>query len=445
MQDFIAHYRRAGQVLDIHAEVDPEFEVAAIAAEAQDRNNAIVVFHNVRGHDMPVVLNLYASRDRLADILGVRRDGEDSIARALNRHIEESQASTEPTLLPGNTNDRVAGSLGQIPLLRYHEEDVGRYLTAGIFLVRDPDTGVANLSFHRGLYVNDQELRISIGPRHDLGAIQAAAEARGEVVHAAAMLSVSPALFVAACTSIPTTADELALAASIAGGPLPTAPARTFDMEIPLAADIVIEGRILPGERRPEAPFGEWMGYYIEEKQSHVFAVDHVEWRPHALAHGLICGSGEDLRPLEASTAARIYKTLAQQFAGIVDVVCYPTMLCTVVQVRPQYEGHARQVLMAAVTAHFLYSKLCIVVDDDVDPYSLDDVIWAFVTRARPDERTQILGNLPGFFRDPHKDHWGRLALDATMPWGREHEFRRKRIPGRNHVRLDDLLSVQPE
>ncbi len=443
MQAFIDHYRQLGQIFDIHAEVDPEYEAAAIAAEAQERGQAIVVLHRVRGYDMPVVLNLYASRQRLADILGVQ-SRNDSIAQALNRHIESSQTMNTPATVPGGSNDRVAGSLDQIPLLRYHEEDAGRYLTAGVFLVRDPDTGVPNLSFHRGLYVNDRELRISIGPRHDLGAIQAAAEARGEAVPAAILLGVSPALFVAACTSIPSTASELALAASIAGEPLATAPARTFDMPVPVAADIVIEGRILPNERRPEAPFGEWMGYYIDEKQSHVFAVDHVEWRPRPMAHGLICGSAEDLRPLEASTAARIYKTLSQQFAGIVDVVCHPTMLCTVVQIRPQYEGHARQVLMAAVTAHFLYSKLCIVVDDDVDPYQLDDVIWAFVTRARPDQRTQVLGDLPGFFRDPHKDHWGRLALDATMPWGREHEFRRKRIPGRDRVRLDDLMSVQP-
>lgn len=445
MQRFIEQCREAGDVLDIHAEVDPEFEAAAITAEVQARGNQIVVFHRVRGYDIPVVTNVYGCRHRLARILGVASGGGDSVSQALNRHIESSVGSRSPaTAEASQSSGRQACRLSRIPLLRYHEEDAGRYLTAGVFLVRDPDNGVHNLSFHRGMYVSDDELRISIGPRHDLGRLQARAEARDAEVPATILLSASPALFVAACTSIPPEADELALAASIAGAPLATAPARTQDLAVPLDADIVIEGRILPHERRPEAPFGEWMGYYIEEKQSHVFAVDHVEARPGAIAHGLLCGSAEDLRPLEASTAARIFKMLNQQFPGIVDVVCFPTMLCTVISLRPAYEGHARQVLLAAVTAHFMYSKLCIVVDDDVDPYSLEDVVWAFVTRARPDQRALVLGDLPGFFRDPHKDHWGRLALDATIPWGRNHEFRRKSVPGRDRVRLTELLAAQP-
>lgn len=442
MQRFIEHCRQRGDVLDIHAEVDPEFEAAAIIAEVQAQGNQIVVFHRVRGHSMPVVSNLYGSHARLAHLLGVSGPG-DSISRALNRHIERSVAATSAATRPATgAEERQPCRLSDVPLLRYHAEDAGRYLTAGLFLVRDPDTGVHNLSFHRGLYVSDEELRISLGPRHDLGRLQARAEADNQEVPATILLGASPALFLAACTSIPPDADELALAASIAGAPLETRPARTQDLAVPVDADIVIEGRILPHERRPEAPFGEWMGYYIDQKQSHVFQVDHVAARPGAMAHGLLCGANEDLRPLEASTAARIFKMLDQQFPGIVDVVCFPTMLCTVICLRPSYEGQARQVLLAAISAHFLYSKLCIVVNDDVDPYSLEDVIWAFLTRARPDQRALILGDLPGFFRDPHKDHWGRLALDATIPWGREHEFRRKTVPGRDRIRLTDWLTA---
>ena len=232
------------------------------------------------------------------------------------------------------------------------------------------------------------------------------------------------------------------LAAIIAGRPFAVRPAATIDLLIPDAADIVIEGRILATERRTEGPFGEWMGYYVGVRQSHVFEVTRTAWKPDAMFHGLVCGSNEDLRPLEMATAARIYKALSAQFPDVLDVVCYPIMV-TVVQLRQTYEGQARQVLLAAITAHFMYSKVCIVVDDDVDVYSMDDVMWAYATRARPDERTQVLGNLPGFFRDPHKDHWGRLGLDASIAWGRAQEFRRKTIPGRNKVDLYTLLAVR--
>ena len=437
----VAYWRERGHVIDIHDEVDPVHEAAAITAAVQDAGNEVVVFHRVRGSAMPVVTNLYGSRERLGLMLGAGPDSQSNLCQALNRHIDACQAAGRPRGGDADGPDpRQETTLGALPFLTYHEEDAGPYLTTGIILVKDPATGVHNLSFHRGMRVGDHELRISIGPRHDLGAIQREAEQRDEAVEAVFLVGVSPGMFIAGCTSIPKDADEMALAESIDGIPLAGRRAKTVDLMVPDAADIVIEGRILPKVRRKEAPFGEWMGYYIPEKESHVFEVTRVARRPDALFHGLVCGSNEDLRPLELSTAARIFKVLSNQFPGILDVTCHPTMLCTVIQIRQSYEGQARQVLMAAISAHFLYSKLCIVVDEDVDIYRLDDVLWAYVTRARPDQRTLVLGDLPGFFRDPHKDHWGRLALDATIPWGRQDEFRRKTIPGRGQVDLARLL-----
>jgi 4-hydroxybenzoate decarboxylase len=209
---------------------------------------------------------------------------------------------------------------------------------------------------------------------------------------------------------------------------------------VPASTGIVIEGRILPNVRRPEGPFGEFMGYYVEVGDNHVFEVTHVSWRQDAVFHGLICGSHEDLRPLEAATAARIYQAIRAQVPGVLDVSCQPTVMNTIIQIRKQYEGHAQHALLAAMGAHLDYNKLCVVVDDDVDPYNMDEVIWAFLTRGRADTRTMVLNDVPGFYRDPHKDHWGRLALDATKPWGREAEFQRKRIPGEENIVLADYL-----
>jgi len=125
---------------------------------------------------------------------------------------------------------------------------------------------------------------------------------------------------------------------------------------------------------------------------------------------------------------------------GILDVTCKPTVMNTVIKIRKQYEGHAQHALLAAMGAHLDYNKLCIVVDEDVDIYNMDEVIWAFLTRGRADTRTMVLPNVPGFYRDPHKDHWGRLAIDATKPWGREAEFERKQIPGLENVVLSEYL-----
>ena len=78
--------------------------------------------------------------------------------------------------------------------------------------------------------------------------------------------------------------------------------------------------------------------------------------------------------------------------------------------------------------------------DSDVDIYNLDDVMWAYMTRGRADTRAQVLHDFPGFYRDEMKDHWGRLTIDATMPWGREEEFARKSVPGVADIDLTQYL-----
>jgi 3-polyprenyl-4-hydroxybenzoate decarboxylase len=79
---------------------------------------------------------------------------------------------------------------------------------------------------------------------------------------------------------------------------------------------------------------------------------------------------------------------------------------------------------------------VCTVVDEDVNIYDMDDVTWAILTRSRPDKDVLILPDTPSFYRDPHKDHWGRMGIDATVPFERRKEFERKRIPGADTVDL---------
>ena len=110
------------------------------------------------------------------------------------------------------------------------------------------------------------------------------------------------------------------------------------------------------------------------------------------------------------------------------------------IKIRQQYEGHARQVLLAAFAADLDYNKACFVVDEDVDISDMNEVIWAFVTRGRVDKRVMVIDDVPGFYRDEHKDHWGRIGIDATMPFERQAEFERKTIPGDGEIKLDDYF-----
>ncbi len=109
-------------------------------------------------------------------------------------------------------------------------------------------------------------------------------------------------------------------------------------------------------------------------------------------------------------------------------------------QIEPQFEGHARQVLLATIGAEPIWAKQITVVDTDVDIYDMDDVQWAILTRSRPDKDTIVIPETPCFYRDEAKDHWGRMLVDATRPRGREAEFERRRLRMAGDMRLSDWI-----
>ncbi len=440
MRDYLAHLESVGDVAKVSRTVDPLFELAAVTKASQQQDDRVVRFERVAGTRFPVVTNVYGSHRRLCELIGATPS---TFCRRWSEVVDAAiPASGAPpgTVRGSRPNNIEFGRLDDLPWITWHELDAAPYATAAVFLAREPDTGVANLSFHRSMYVSPTELRIRLGTGHDLTRYQAISEARNQPLEAAMLIGVDPAVFVAACASPPYEVSELDVAARIAGHPIPTYPCRTIGLDIPIGTEIVVEGKILPNERRPEGPFGEFMGFYTPVTNNHVFEVTDVHWRHGAVYHGLLCGSADDLRPLEAVTAARIYKHVSALVRGVIDVSCRPNVMITIIKIKKAYEGHAGHVMLSALGSHLDFNKVVIVVDEDVDIHDLDDVMWAYLVRGRADTRAQVIRDVPGFYRDPHKDHWGRLLIDATIPWGREAEFQRKRVPGEESIRLEDYL-----
>lgn len=437
MRDYIAKLRERGELTIIDTPVDPEFELAAVTQRLQERSDHIILFRNVIGASMPVITNIYGSRRRMCEMIGAT-DG--NFCRRWTELYpgkrEEQKAAKKTEYL------RISGSLSDLPQITYFERDGGPYITSALFLAKNPQNKIANLSFHRSQCISDDELRVRLGSTHDLAHYQKLAEQAGEPLPAALLIGTAPEVFIAACASLPINEDELTAAAAISGKAIAMQKCRTIDLEYPGATEIVVEGQFLPNVLRPEGPFGEFMGYYVPIGDNAVFEVLDVHWREDALFHSINCGSPEDMHPLDFAISTRIYRSLLERVPGIVNVACYPNLMNTVVQIRQQYEGHARHVLLAAIGAHLDYSKSCMVVDEDVDIYNLDDVLWAYLTRGRADTRAFILKDMPGFYRDLHKDHWGRLAIDATKPFDRQQEFERKRIPGADSLDLGKYVDL---
>ena len=439
MKSYIQKLLDNDEMRIVSREVDPQFELAAVLSCSQHESDAPILFCNVRGTEFPVVANLYGSHNRLCELINTTK------GNFCQRWMELSD--TEPLLadecrtIVSEPDDLIECKISELPHITYREKDAGPYITAGVFLAKNPNTGVPNLSFNRSLMISDTELRVRLGDPHDLTKYQALAEAKGEALEVAILIGPPPEIFLAGCASIPIDSDELTIAAQIRGEPLPMRQCKTINLLVPNETQIVIEGRILPNKRAPEGPFAEFMGYYtMKDQMNHVFEVTRVVSQKDAYFQGLLCGSPDDLRPLELAFATRTFRSLVSEIPGVLDVSCNPMLHNTVVRIKQMFEGHAKQVMMKVFGSNLNYNNICIVVDEDVDIHDFSDVWWAFVTRARVDKRLTVIDDIPGFYYDKHNVYCGRLGIDATKPFDKIEDFERVRIPGKSNIKLNDYL-----
>ena len=439
MREYIEKLLQRGEMHVVEREVNPQFELAAVVGRSQLESDKPVLFNNVTGTDLPVISNIYGSHDRLCEIIGTAKG---NFCRHWQSVIDERLPGPDSyAVTVSSENDYIDLNISDLPHITYFEQDAGPYITAGVFLAKEPDTGVPNLSFCRSMMVDDGELRVRLAPPHDITQYQKKAEARGEPLEVAILIGPPPEVFMAACASVPIEQDEMAIAAQIKGSPIRMRQCRHIDMQVPAETQIVIEGRILPHLRKPEGPFGEFQGYYVKRTDNHVFEVLNVSRREGACFHGLLCGYMEDLRALEVAFATRTYRHISAGLPGVLDVSCYPMPMHTIVQLRPEYEGHAKHVMMKVFSSHLQYNKVCIVVDEDVDIHNFQDVWWAVMTRGRIEKDIMIIEGVPGFFRDPAGVYTGRLGIDATKPFHMREDYDRKRVPGLFEVDLKDYFT----
>lgn len=427
-----------GEMAIVDREVDPKYELAAVVSRSQKESDRAILFRNVKGTAFPVVANVYGSFRRMAELIGVdKADLNEGWKRILDslpaHHYDYIREVPAPP-------DLQTGRLSDLPHITYRGKDAAPYITAGIFLARNPETGIPNLSFSRCMMLGDDtKMHCCIDSPHDLAKYQALAEARGEPLEVAILIGAPPSVFLAAVTSLPIDQDELQLAAHIEGGRLDMRPCERVDLLVPAATEIVIEATIRPGVRVEDGPFGEFLGYYCGvNPNAYVLDVLNVSWRRNACFQGLLCGSRDDLTALAISWGERIYRGLVDSLPGIIDVTTNPTLYCSVVRIAKHSESHPREVMDKVFRLSPSYNRMCIVVDQDIDVHDLGSVWWSFLTRGDLDNRTHVFPDLPGIENANYLIS-GYIGIDATMPLGRPLE--RATTPGEDDIDLEDYFT----
>jgi UbiD family decarboxylase len=325
--------------------------------------------------------------------------------------------------------------LTRFPAPLWHEDDGGRYLGTGcIVITRDPDSGWVNAGTYRMMVHGPDRLGIFRSPGRHATLHEQKYFERGEACPIAVSLGHDPLLFAAGAASFGVDTNELEWAGAVKGAPFDVLTAPYTGLPVPAAAEIVVEGEIVPGEALPEGPFGEWHGYYASDQRPEPFI------RVKTILHRddpIVLGAGVGRPPDDTSYMNAVMRcALTWNFlqAGAVPDVrgvwhLQRFLLC-VVAIRQRYPGHAKQAALIASQAPgtSYLGRYVVVVDDDIDITNYHDVLWAMCTRVDPERDIDIIR---GCWSGPldtaiHPDARGvnsRAIIDATRPWARRDRF----------------------
>jgi 4-hydroxy-3-polyprenylbenzoate decarboxylase len=451
LRDFLKQLEQRGELRRITLPVSPRLEMTEICDRTLRRAGPALLFEKPEGFDMPVLGNLFGTPERVA--MGMGQDSPEALREvgkllAFLRQPEPPKgmrdawdklpvfrqvlhmaprvtrsASCQAVVLEGPDVD-----LEALPVQTCWPEDAGPLITWGLVITRGPDKDRQNLGIYRQQVIARNRL-IMRWLSHRGGALDFRAWQEshpGEPFPIAVALGADPATILAAVTPVPDNLSEYAFAGLLRGSRTELVKCRGNDLEVPAAAEIVLEGHIAVDDMAPEGPFGDHTGYYNEVEDFPVFTVDRITMRNDPIYHSTYTGRPPDEPAILGAALNEVFTPILQrQYPEIVDFYLPPegcSYRMAVVSIRKQYAGHASRVMMGiwSFLRQFMYTKFVVVTDDDVDVRSWEDVVWAMTTRMDPARDTLIVENTPIDYLDfasPVSGLGSKIGFDATTKW----------------------------
>jgi UbiD family decarboxylase len=351
---------------------------------------------------------LGSSRAIYGAALGVEADGiAGAWARAHGNHLPPRVVARDgaPVKEIVHRAPNLAGGVDRFPhLISTPGFDPAPFITAGVWVTRDPETGSYNLGIYRGMIKSEDRVGCATDvPTQHLAIQWEKARRMGRPLQAAVFVGGPPALLLAAASKLPYGVDEYGLAGALNGAPIDVVPAESFDALVPANAEIVIEGHIRTDMLEPEAPFGEASGYLGPRKMEKIFEVTAITQRARPIYQGII----SEFPPSESTVIRKaafdaIYLNHlknACNIPSVTKVASYEMASCNmmfVIQLDRPALGQPWQALRAAAAFDASLGKIFIAVDSDVDPDSTDGVLWALAYSMQPHRDVEIIrGKVP--------------------------------------------------
>jgi len=451
LRDFLAQLESKGELKRVTTEVSPYLEMTEICSRLLKTGGPAILFENPKGHNIPVLGNLFGTPRRVA--MGMGKESVEALREVgkLLTYLKEpdppkglkdtwdklpvlkqvlnmvpkvlSSAPCQDIIWEGKDVD-----LGRLPIQTCWPGDVGPLITWGLTVTKGPQKARQNLGIYRQQVIAPNKLIMRWLP-HRGGALDFrdfCLASPGQPYPIAVALGADPATILGAVTPVPDSLSEYQFAGLLRGSKTEIVKCLGHDLQVPASAEIVLEGFIYPNETALEGPFGDHTGYYNEQETFPVFTVERVTMRPNPIYHSTYTGKPPDEPAILGVALNEVFVPLLQkQFPEITDFYLPPegcSYRMAVVSIKKQYAGHAKRVMFGvwSFLRQFMYTKFIIVTNDDVNIRDWKEVIWAITTRVDPVRDTLIVENTPIDYLDfasPVSGLGGKMGLDATDKW----------------------------
>ena len=446
LREFIRALEKHGELKRIPFEVDPRLEITEFADRSVKTGGPALLFEKPKGSDIPVLINAFASMRRMEIALEVS-----SVEEVAGR-ISELLAMQKPegllgklkmlpkladltsifpkTVSSGPCKDviRPKGKfdLNYLPVLHCWPQDAGRFITLPMVFSRNPDTGKRNCGCYR-LQVFDGSTTGMHWQTHKQGAEhyrRLRASGGNKRMDIAVAIGSDPATMYSAILPLPPDLDEMMIAGFLRGKPVEMVKCETNDLEVPANSEIVLEGYVELGELRREGPFGDHTGFYSLDDDYPVFHVTCVTHRKNPIYATTIVGPP----PMEdfymGKAIERIFLPLMRMQIPEVRDMCMPAEgvfhNLMLISIRKSYPGHARKVMSAIWgLGQAMFTKIIVVVDDDVDVQNYSEVAWRALNNIDPERDIQFtMGPIDSLDHASRLINYGsKMGIDATRKW----------------------------
>ena len=439
LREWIALLEREGELVRVSAEVDPDLEITEIVDRTVAVGGPALLFENVKGSRLPLLINQFGTEKRMCLAFGVER--LDDVAQKLESVLEMqppqglvdkvrslgklksiadsmpkdvSKAPCQEIVLTGDDVD-----LDALPIMRCWPGDPAPFITLPAVITRDPNTGVRNVGMYRMQKI-DRRSTFMHWQIHKDGRADLLASPDGTIPVAVA-IGLDPVTAYSASAPLPKHIGEFMVAGFLKGSPVELVQCKTIDLQVPANAEIVLEGTVSREDVGIEGPFGDHTGYYTPAEEFPIFRISAITMRRDAVYASIVVGMPPAEDEWLAKATERIFLPAIRM--SVPEIVDYDLPAagafhgCVIVSIRKRFPGHARKVMHAVWGLGLLsLSKSVVVVDEHVDVHDYEQVFFQVCANVDPKRDIELAeGPLDQLDHSPTlQSYGGKIGFDAT-------------------------------